>query len=291
MKLLEVPVDELVVSPDLLRSRASKVFEERLRASIEQVGLAEPLKVASLPSGKYLVIDGMLRLHAIREIRARDSSLFPIIPAYAVDYARRFELRYQTDVYQDLLPSQLATLVEHLHATENVRKVDIARYIGVSPPTLRNYTGLWRLIQRGALFARIVALMDEGVFPASNPFAWLRLTDEGIREALEAHFTGGDPAVEWIDRRIGRARRGDVAPYSLKDVELATGALPSRFYRETEDVRTRKRDQGLRRSASSPTRRRPSDTDDSIAHLTHVSRLSRDRVLRLAARSLVAYLE
>ena len=57
----------------------------------------------------------------------------------------------------NLLPSQLAALVEHLHKAERVRKADIARYIGVSPTTLRNYTGLWRLLQRGELFAKIVS--------------------------------------------------------------------------------------------------------------------------------------
>ncbi len=222
----------------LVRSRGSKVFEDRLRASIDDMGLAEPLKVAPLPSGKYLIVDGMIRLRAIHTLRAADHTRFSTIPVYVVDLTAscRFELRYQNDIHQDLLPSQLATLVEHLHATENVRKVDIARYIGVSPATLRNYTGLWRLIQRGGLFASIVALMDEGVISSSNPFAWLRLTDDGLREALERRFTELGTAEDGIETRIARARRGDVAPYSLKDVEMATGSLSAQFFCEAEDV-------------------------------------------------------
>src|SRR4051812_39054228 len=136
MKLISVSTDSLVVSAELSRSRSSKVFEDHMRASIEEMGLAEPLKVALMPSGKYLVIDGVIRLRAIHKIRSRDTTAFPEVPAYIVDYAQRFEIRYQTDIYQDLLPSQLANLVEHLHQAENVRKVDIARYIGVSPATL-----------------------------------------------------------------------------------------------------------------------------------------------------------
>src|SRR4051794_18367696 len=110
MKLIDVAPESLVVSTDLARSRSSKVFEERLRASIEEMGLAEPLKVAPLPSGKYLVIDGMLRLRAIQAIRQADAASFETVPAYVVDLALRYEIRYQTDIYQDLLPSQLATL-------------------------------------------------------------------------------------------------------------------------------------------------------------------------------------
>jgi len=291
MKLIEVGVHDLVVSAELARSRTSKQFEDRLRASIEEVGLAEPLKVAALPGGKYLVVDGMIRLRAIQALRMSDDSRFRTVPAYLVDHKRRYELRYQTDIYQDLLPSQLATLVEHLHEAENVRKVDIARYIGVSPATLRNYTGLWRLMQRGGLFAQIVELMDMGVIPSSNPFAWLRLTDEGLRQVLENHFSDGDAAEDWVQDRISRARRGDSAPYPLKEVELVTGSLPPKYYRETEDVRTLKRDLGLRRAANVRRATGRQDVREAIQHLAWVSRRTHDRVLRTAARSLSAYLQ
>jgi hypothetical protein len=291
IKLIDLQPEQLVISPDLARSRSSKVFEERLRASVEEMGLAEPLKVAPLPSGKYLVIDGMIRLKAIQAIRTADSTRFPTIPAYVVDHARRYELRYQTDIYQDLLPSQLATLVEHLHEAEHVRKVDIARYIGVSPATLRNYTGLWRLIQRRGLFARVVELMDAGIIPASNPYAWLRLTKDGLIYVLEESFTDGDPIDKWIEARIARARRGDTAPYQIAYIEAATNSLPAAYYRESEEVRTVKRELGLRRAAKirKPTEIR--DTRNAIRHLHRVSERSRDRVLRVAARSMAEYLK
>ncbi|HZU72484.1 MAG TPA: ParB N-terminal domain-containing protein [Acidimicrobiales bacterium] len=292
MKLINLALDELVVSAELARSRGSKVFEERLKASIEEMGLAEPLKVAPLPSGKYLVVDGMIRLRAIQAIREKEKSAFDTIPAYVFDLGRRYELRFQSDIYQDLLPSQLATLVEHLHEAEGVRKVDIARYIGVSPATLRNYTGLWRLIQRRGLFARIVELMDVGIIPASNPYAWLRLTKEGLRYVLENSFSDWQSAEHWIAERIARARRGDVAPYSLKFVEAVTNALPSEYYREAQEVRDLKRELGLRRAAAV---RKPEPTSfdarKAIRNLTRVSEKSPDRVLRVAARSLAAYLQ
>jgi hypothetical protein len=290
MKLVQIYPSQLVVSPDLRRSTTAKQFEERLKASIEEIGLAEPLKVAPLPANKYLVVDGMMRLSAINAIRRVDDARFETVPCYVVDYSRRYELRYQTDIYQDLLPSQLASLVEHLHEAERVRKVDIARFIGVSPATLRNYTGLWRLVQRGGLFARIVELMDVGVLPSSNPYAWLRLTPAGLHYVLENSFADGDTPEEWIDRRIGRARRGDVSPYPLKYVESMTNALPAKYYREAKEVRTLKRDLGLRR-ASRMKRSRPRDATEAIRHLNSISRRSQDPVVKTAARSLRAYLQ
>jgi len=290
MKLIEVTPDDLVISPELARSRTSKVFEERIRASIEEMGLAEPLKVARLPSSKYLVIDGMIRFRAIQAIRRGDRSAFVVVPAYVVDLSRRYEIRYQTDIYQDLLPSQLAALVEHLHTAENVRKVDIARYIGVSPATLRNYTGLWRLTQRAGLFARIVELMDVGVIPASNPYAWLRLTAEGLRYVLETCFSDFEAAEDWIDSRVTRARRGDTAQYSIQLVETVTSSLPSTYYREGEEVRALKRELGLRRASGK--RACPAwDASDALKNLTHVADSSPDAVLQHAARSLVGYLQ
>jgi hypothetical protein len=268
----------------------SKQFAERLRASIEEIGLAEPLKVARLSQDQYLVVDGVMRLRAIVSIRDRDPARFTTVPAYVFDYSRCFEIRYQTDIYQDLLPSQLASLVEHLHRTAQIKKADIARYIGVTPPTLRNYTGLWRLLQRGGLFADLVDLMDAGVIPASNPYAWLRLTSQGLRYALESTFSEGEHAETWTARRIARARQGDVAPFSIKFVEAVTDALPADCYREATEVRTLKRGLGLRRAThTSP--QSIHDTNDAILNLTRVSQRSREPVLRLAARSLRASLQ
>ncbi len=242
MKLVALDPADLVISEELSRSGSAKQFEERLRHSIEEIGLVEPIKVAPLPKGGYLVVNGTMRFRAINAIRKSDPSAFKTVPAYVTDYERRFEIRYQTDIYQDLLPSQLAGLVEHLHKAERIKKADIARYIGVSPTTLRNYTGLWRLLQRGGLFARIVNLMDVGVIPSSNPYVWLRLTGEGLRYVLRESFCDGLPITAWIDERIIGARQGNSFRYTTYFVESATDGLEPQFYREDEDLRSVKRD-------------------------------------------------
>ncbi len=290
MKCTMLSTDELVLSPELTRSRGAKSFEERLRASIDAIGLAEPLKVAAQGDGKYLVIDGAMRLQAIRDIRRDDPTRYSLVPAYVVDYAQRYEFRFQTDIYQDLLPSQLAALVEHFHRTANIRKTDIARYIGVSPPTVRNYTGLWRLLQRGGLFAQIVQLMDVGVIPSSNPFAWLRLSDWGIDVVLETSFSDGQDVATWIDERLAMARRGQTAPFPLKYVETATSGLGPECYREDEDVRTLKRNLGLRRAL--PIKERSAqETSAAVTHLHRVCEQSAEPVLRAAAHSLTLFLQ
>ena len=290
MKLISIDPEVLQFSPDLNRSGSAKSFEDRLRSSIQEIGLAEPLKIANRPDGTYLVIDGNLRLRAIRSIREKDASRFPTVAAYVLEYDKRYEIRFQSDIYQDLLPSQLATLVEHLHSSENVLKVDIARYIGVSPATLRNYTGLWRLMERGGLFAQVVELMDVGVFPSSNPYAWLRLTAEGLQSVLVDQFSKSEEIYRWVAETAALTRTG--APhqrYPLKYIELVTAALPAKCYRHGEDVRAVKRDFGLRRADLHSRVEDPSALQ-SKRRLFRVSSQSAEPVLRLAAESLRAYL-
>jgi len=291
MKIVKISPNDLRFSPELNRSGRSKSFEDRLRSSIEEIGLAEPLKVARQPDGTYIVIDGNLRLRAIQMIREEDVSRFSSVPAYVFGYDKRYEIRFQSDIYQDLLPSQLATLVEHLHSTENVLKVEIARYIGVSPPTLRNYTGLWRLLERGGLFSGVVQLMDVNVFPSSTPYAWLRLTEEGLREVLTNHFSKNQDIDDWIANTTAAARLGGVFQrYPLKYIELVTAALPARYYRKGEDVRAVKRDLGLRRASANSADITKPYCGEALRHLSKVSRRSQEPVLRSAAMAMKAYL-
>lgn len=290
MNLIQVSQSELRFSSELSRSGSVKSFEDRLRSSIDEIGLVEPLKVARQPDGTFLVIDGNLRLRAIRSIWEKDKSRFEYVPAYVLDYDKRYEIRFQSDIYQDLLPSQLATLVEHLHAAEGVLKTDIARYIGVSPATLRNYTGLWRLMERGGLFARVVDLMDVGVLPASNPYAWLRLTDEGLQKVLVEKFCKTANVHLWMADTVKAARLGQAQGYPIKFVEMVTAALPSNCYRHGEDVRAIKRDLGLRRAIAATGKEATVDYTPAIRHLGRVVRKSHDVVLRAAAESLQAYL-
>ena len=288
MRFVSLRPEEIVVSPDLVRSSRSKQFEERLEASIQEIGLVEPLKVAPLPEGQFLIVDGIMRWRAISAIRQRDPAAFGLVPAYIVDYRRRYEIRFQTDIYQDLLPSQLAVLVEHLHKTEQIRKGEIAKYIGVSPATLRNYTGLWRLLERGGLFAQLVKLMDAGIIPASNPYAWLRLTAAGIRYALETHFGDGRRAEVWVDDCLRAARQGDVSPFPIKFIEAVTSTLSPQYYLAGQDVRAFKRDLGLRRAVQ---RQLPLDIHDAMDNLDRVASRSPEKVLRTAARSLRQFIQ
>lgn len=288
MKLIEVAPDGIAISKDLARTGSAKAFSERLQASIEEIGLAEPIKVVRQPKGGYLVIDGGLRLQAVRAIRKESPGRFKTIAAYLFDYEQRFELRYQSDIYQDLLPSQLAQLVEHLHESEHVKKLDIARYIGVSPATLRNYTGLARLMQRGGLFAQVVVLMDAGVFPSSNPFAWLRLSVKGIHRVFEVFANKSKSTKDWIELTVHQVQQGRTVRYPPTVIESVTGSLSDDCYLSSGEERSAKKDRGLQRTKRM--KKKVIDFIPAHKHLKVVSSRSKDPVLQMAARALTEYL-
>jgi hypothetical protein len=296
MKSANVPIDRLYVDPELSRSSPSKKFLHLLEASIREVGLVEPLKAAEMPSGRYVIVDGVLRYEAIQRIRVDDTDAWRELPVLLFPYSRRYEVRFQTDIYQDLLPSQLAGMVELLHSREDVAKREIAASLGVAPATLRNYTGLWRLSCRGEASKAVVELMDAGVLPASNPFAWLRLTETGVERALVQFFSARTPLSDWAEE-VSRTPPAGRPNYPLALVEEVTGSLPAQFYRQDADVRSRKKSYGQRHAVaidgqitfpSSPPETR---TKEALRHVQEVADRSPNLVLRTAATALASALK
>ena len=91
--------------------------------------------------------------------------------------------------------------------------------------------------------------MDVQVIPSSNPYAWLRLNAEGLRYVIEHNFNkDSETAEHWIERCVLEARRGKTVRFPIKLVEAVTDGLPAGYYREGEELRTVKRDLGLRRA-------------------------------------------
>lgn len=168
-------------------------------------------------------------------------------------------------------------------------------------------------MRRTGLFPNVVELMDLGVFPASNPFAWQRLTVTGLCRVIEDKFADeGETAEEWCERTIAASRRGQVVRYITTAVEALTDSLEktTENYRQDEVVRSAKRDYGLRRAIGQHETATPQlpvfsaagqhetqtlppnrDVSAAVKHLKIVERDSTSPVLKSAAKSFKAYLQ
>ena len=78
MKLVDLPIDELQEAP-WNSNHMDDYMLERLRSSIEEYGLVEPVVVRSLRSHYFEVLSGNQRLKVLRELK------FKSIPCFVVD--------------------------------------------------------------------------------------------------------------------------------------------------------------------------------------------------------------
>ncbi len=145
-------------------------------------------------------------------------------------------------------------------------------------------------MQRPGLAAKVVELMDVGVFPASNPYAWLRLNTEGLKFVL-AELAGDDETAEtWIERVLLAARQGHGTHYMTSAVETITGGLGDECYNSDSEVRSVKQDLGTRRAIGKETAKARS-TVAAVQNLNKVAHDTTSPVLRSAAESFKAYLQ
>jgi hypothetical protein len=144
----------------------------------------------------------------------------------------------------------------------------------------------------------MVELMDVGVMPSSNPYVWLRLNADGLRYVIEKRIAEDLNAEQWIEQNVLAARQGHAIRYLTSYVESITDGLDARYYREDEDLRSVKRDLGLRRASTQHESSQPElipmpkrDVSVAVRHLGRVSRQANNPVLKSAANSLRAYLQ
>lgn len=133
--------------------------------------------------------------------------------------------------------------------------------------------------------------MDVDIFPSSNPYAWLRLTADGIEKVLLESFTDGAEPHSWIEQSASSARQGRPVRFPIKFVETVTASLPAQFYRVAPEVRNIKRDLGLRRGVVPSSTKLAREREKAFTNLTRVSIQSPDPVLQSAANSLKEYLK
>ena len=67
-ELLELPLDRLTPLKEFVTRELRSRTYNRLRASLEQVGLIEPLAVFPQTEDRFLVVNGNLRLHILRDL-------------------------------------------------------------------------------------------------------------------------------------------------------------------------------------------------------------------------------
>ena len=132
--VVAIPVDQILPTRSLPKALEQSVKYSRIAASIAEVGIIEPLSVARKKGGAYLLLDGHVRLAALR---AQDVIEAPCIVAHDDE-----SFTYNKRV------NRLAVIQEHYMIVRaldrGVSEVKLARALNVDTKVIRNRRHLLR---------------------------------------------------------------------------------------------------------------------------------------------------
>ena len=88
-QVLEIPLSDLIALKEESDPNAIGRKHKQVRASLEHVGLIEPLSVYPRAEGKFLVLNGNLRLHLMRDIGFSSAKCIVALDDEAYTYNKR----------------------------------------------------------------------------------------------------------------------------------------------------------------------------------------------------------
>ena len=192
-EFLQVALDQISVNPDQPRSRFDDVGLKELAASIEEVGVLQPIVVTKGDTG-YVLVAGERRWRAAR------SAGLDTIPAVVREVEgdhTLVESLVENVQRQDLTPLEEAHAFRHLIEDYGMSQDQIAERVGKSRPAVSNTL---RLLQ---LPGPIQVMVDSGGLTAGHARALLGLEDAKYAQYLaDKAFNEG-----WSVRQIEDAVR------------------------------------------------------------------------------------
>ena len=193
VEFLQVALDQISVNPDQPRSRFDDVGLKELAASIEEVGVLQPIVVTKGDTG-YVLVAGERRWRAAR------SAGLDTIPAVVREVEgdhTLVESLIENVQRQDLTPLEEAHAFRHVMEDYGMSQDQIAERVGKSRPAVSNTL---RLLQ---LPGPIQVMVDSGGLTAGHARALLGLEDAKYTQYLaDKAFNEG-----WSVRQIEDAVR------------------------------------------------------------------------------------
>ncbi|MPZ27835.1 MAG: ParB/RepB/Spo0J family partition protein [Micromonosporaceae bacterium] len=230
VRLIEVPVVEIVPNPRQPRQEFDDDALEELKVSIQEVGLLQPIVVRPLAVDKYELVMGERRWRAAQAI-GRET--IPAIVRETSDDAMLRDALLENIHRVDLNPLEEAAAYQQLLEEFGATHEELGRRIGRSRPQISNTIRLLNLpvpVQR-----RVAA----GVLSAGHARALLGLEDPDSQDVLAHRVVAEGMSVRATEEAVALRLAGDPAgqptpakrrtkPHSPALADLA-GRLSDRF--------------------------------------------------------------
>ncbi|WP_420454387.1 ParB/RepB/Spo0J family partition protein [Rubrivirga sp.] len=199
-RVAELDLDAIRPNPYQPRTDFDEDALDELAASIQQLGIIQPLTVRALGDGRYELISGERRLRASRRAGLKR------VPAYVreADTEAMLEMAIVENVQrEDLNPVEVALGYQRLMEEVGLTQEEVAEKVGKSRPTIANALRLLRLPPR------VQASLREGALSSGHARALVGVEDDQALLDLHREILDDGLSVRDVERRARVLREGE----------------------------------------------------------------------------------
>ena len=238
-RVAEVAVDRIRPNPYQPRQEFEEQALDELAASIEQIGIIQPITVRALGDGEFEVISGERRLRAARRA---DMEHLPAFIRQA-DSEEMLEMALVENVQrEELNPVEIALGYQRLVEECDLTQEEVARKVSKSRATVSNFLRLLRLPPR------IQAALRDKEVSMGHARPLISMDDKDAQVALLKEAIEEDLSVREVERRVRDwhdedEEEGDEAetPTEATDDVSAPEPSPDRSDLQLEELRSKLR--------------------------------------------------
>ncbi len=190
---LEVPVDDIKPNPSQPRSRFDETALDELAASIEEVGVLQPVVLARDDDGDLRLIAGERRWRAARKLGL---ATIPAVVRGTTGETTLVEALVENLQRQDLTPLEEAHAYRQLLEDTGMNQDQLAKRVGKSRPAVSNTL---RLL---SLPGEVQAMVDSGTLSAGHARALLGLEDSKYAVHLAEKAAGEGWSVRQVEDAV-----------------------------------------------------------------------------------------
>ena len=192
-RVAEVAVDRIRPNPYQPRQEFEDASLDELAASIDQVGIIQPITVRALGDGEFEIISGERRLRAARRAGMEH------LPAFIreADSEEMLEMALVENVQrEELNPIEIALGYQRLVEECELTQEEVAERVSKSRATVSNFLRLLRLPPR------IQAALRDKEVSMGHARALIAVDDEEVQGELFEKAIEEDLSVREVERRV-----------------------------------------------------------------------------------------
>ena len=267
-RVAEVAVERIRPNPYQPRQQFEEAALDELAASIQQLGIIQPITVRALGDGEFEIISGERRLRAAR--RAGMDHL----PAFIreADTAEMLEMALVENLQrEELNPIEIALGYQRLVEECDLTQGEVAEQVGKSRATVSNFLRLLRLPPR------IQAALRDKEVSMGHARALVALDDAEAQTVLLQETIAEDLSVRAVEERVRawHAAAEEAAEETSTDPEAPPSPdAPTRDDVQLEALRAR-----LRSRLSTQVQIRHTDDGEGTIEIAYYSEEDLERVL------------